>query len=140
MYGAIINDKHTFRDWGLYLQKKPEAPPPEPKTKLISVPGSSVVIDLTEKLTGRIEYKTRTVRLDLVSAMRRDQYIHRYEQIVNEIHGRRVTLYIDEEPDMYYVGRAKVGALAMDKSIASFTIEIEAEPYRRERYSTGRRL
>ena len=47
MNGVIFNEKHTHRDWGLLLRRRPQISPPAPKTKLIQVPGSDAIIDLT---------------------------------------------------------------------------------------------
>ena len=49
---AKINNKHTFRDYGLYVTNTNPVSPPEAKTEYIEIPGRNGAIDLTEALTG----------------------------------------------------------------------------------------
>ena len=56
-FGATINGKHTWKDYGLVIGNTDIVSEPSPKTNYIEVPGSSIRIDLTETLTGQVEYE-----------------------------------------------------------------------------------
>ena len=65
MIGFTINGKHSYSDYGIILQNPYQITPPIPKTHYVTVPGRSGQLDLTEALTGRVEYESRTLRLEL---------------------------------------------------------------------------
>ena len=54
-YGVTIGDKHTFKDWGLICTKI-EISDPERKTYYVSIPGRDGDLDLSEALSGEIQY------------------------------------------------------------------------------------
>ena len=128
MMGVIFGEKHSYRDWGLVLKSRPVISPPTPKTKLIQVPGSDRVIDLTESLTGAVHYDER------------ERWPITYSAILAALHGKRLKITLDDDANYYYEGRVTVGDLEADKKAATLTITAEVEPYKRERFGTGRRL
>lgn len=140
MHGAIFNDKHTYRDWGLLMKSRPLISPPEPKTKLIEVPGSDIVIDLTERLTGAIHYKMRTIRFEFVVMADRERWAALHSEIMNYLHGKSVKIIMDDDSNYYYTGRVTVGDLDPEKKTAVLTMEAHVEPYKRERSGEGRCL
>ena len=73
MMGVIFGEKHSYRDWGLVLKSRPVISPPTPKTKLIQVPGSDRVIDLTESLTGAVHYELRQMSFEFLMIDERER-------------------------------------------------------------------
>lgn len=140
MHGVIFNDKHSFRDWGLMMKSRPKISPPAPKLKLIDVPGSDSVIDLTESLTGTVNYEMRTISFEFVMMADREQWPHIYSDILKTLHGRRVKIIMDDDANYYYTGRVTVGDLEPEKKVAVLTMEATVEPYKRERFGEGRCL
>lgn len=140
MNGVIFNDKHSFRDWGLVMKTRPNISPPTPKMKLIEVPGSDHVIDLTESLTGTVHYEMRTIKFEFVMMDQRERWPSLYSDILKTIHGKRVNIIMDDDPNYYYTGRVTVGELEPDKKVAVLTMEAQVEPYKRERFGEGRCL
>lgn len=140
MQGVIFNDKHTYRDWGLVMKSRPVISPPSPKLKMIPVPGSDRVIDLTEHLTGQVHYEPRTISFEFVTAAPRQQWASLYSDILTYLHGRSVRITFDDDPNWYYTGRVTVGDLDADKKTATLAMTAKVEPYKRERFGEGRRL
>lgn len=140
MNGVIFNDKHSFRDWGLVMKTRPNISPPAPKMKMIDVPGSDRVIDLTESLTGAVHYEMRTISFEFVMMAERDRWPSLFSDILKTIHGKRVRIIMDDDPNYYYTGRVTVGDLDPDKKVAVLTMEAQVEPYKRERFGEGRCL
>lgn len=140
MNGVIFNDKHTYRDWGLLMKTRPNISPPKPKLKLIEVPGSDSVIDLTESLTGMVHYEMRTICFEFVMMEDRSRWTSIYSDIMNYLHGKRVRIILDDDPNYCYTGRVSVGDLEPDKKVAVLEMEATVEPYKRERFGEGRCL
>jgi phage-related protein len=140
MHGMIFGEKHTYRDWGLLLKSRPEISPPSPKLKLIKVPGSNQVIDLTESLTGEVKYETRQITAEFFIVDNRGRWPLLYSEILTYLHGKSIRIIMDDDPNYFYTGRVTVGELVPDKKTAALTITAEVEPYKRERFGEGRRL
>lgn len=140
MHGVIFDDKHTYRDWGLMLKSKPNISPPKPKLMLIPVPGSDFIIDLTESLTGKVHYEPRKISLEFITLAERERWPSLYSEILNYIHGRRLRIIMDDDPNFYYTGRVSVDELVTDKKTAVLKMTAEVEPYKRERFGEGKCL
>lgn len=140
MHGVIFGDKHTYRDWGLLTKTRPSISPPTPKLKLIPVPGSDAVIDLTESLTGRVHYEPRTISFEFTVMAERAKWPALYSEILTYLHGRRIRIVMDDDPNFYYTGRVTVGDLEPQKKTATLSMKAEVEPYKRERFGEGRAL
>lgn len=140
MHGVIFGDKHTFRDWGLLLKSRPKISPPAPKLKMIQVPGSDRIIDLTESLTGEVHYEPRTISFEFVTGAPREQWANLHSDILTYMHGKSIRIIFDDDPNFYYSGRVSVGDLEADKKSATLTMTATVEPYKRERFGDGRRL
>lgn len=140
MQGVIFDNKHTYRDWGLLLKSRPVVSPPKPKIKLIPVLGTDVVIDLTEILTGKIHYEPRTIKFEFITMADRGRWPSLYSEILNTLHGRRIRIILDDDPNFYYTGRVSVDDLKTEKKTAILTMTAEVEPYKRERFGEGKCL
>lgn len=140
MRGVTFGNKHSYRTWGLLLKHYPVFALPNPKIKLIEVPGSDKVIDLTESLTGAVHYGTRKGKFEFVIAEKRQNWQSTYSEIANYIHGKRMEITMDDDPNYYFVGRVKVDEWESDKAAATIVLTAEVEPYKYQRHGEGRRL
>lgn len=140
MHGVIFNEKHTYRDWGLLMKSRPRISPPAPKYKMIPVPGSDRIIDLTESLTGRVHYEPRTISFEFVTGVPREKWPSLYSEILAHLHGKSVKIIFDDDANWYYTGRVTVGELEADKRTATLTMTATVEPYKRERFGEGSAL
>lgn len=140
MHGVIFGEKHTYRDWGLLEKSRPLISSPAPKLKMIQVPGSDTVIDLTERLTGKVHYEPRTIKFEFIVMEERSRWAALHTKILNDLHGKSVKIVMDDDPNYYYVGRVTVGELDPDKKTAVLEMEATVEPYKRERFGEGRCL
>lgn len=140
MLGVTFGNKHSYRTWGLLLKSYPYISPPEPKTKLIEVPGSDTVIDLTETLTGSVKYGIRQGKFEFWVMDGRQKWPSVYSSIMNELHGKKVKITMDDDPNYYYLGRVSVDEWGSDKKTATIVLTAEVEPYKYQRHGEGRRL
>lgn len=141
MQGVTFGDKHTYRAWKLLLKSNPVISSPKPKTKIILVPGTNTVIDLTESLTGgEVKYEPRTIQCEFYVMGGRSKWPAVYTAILNEIHGKKLKIIMDDDPNYYYFGRVTIDDFQSDKTAASIVITAEVEPYKRARHGEGRML
>lgn len=140
MQGVTFDNKHSFRAWRLMLASRPIISPPKPKTKLIEVPGSDRVIDLTETLTGEVHYGTRNISMEFVCMEDRRKWAAIYSDILDTLHGKRVKIIFDDDPNFYYMGRVTVGDFDGEAVSALLSITAEVEPHKHDRHGEGRRL
>ena len=105
MRGVTFNGKHSYWDWGLLLKGFPVVSPPEPKTKLVEVPGSDTVIDLTQALTGQVHYKQREIKCYFTLPCHRDRWETVYTEILNHLHGKAIEIILDDDNEYSYTGR-----------------------------------
>lgn len=141
MNGVTFGNKHSYRTWKMLLASQPVISPPKPKTKLIQVPGTNTVIDLTEALTGgEVKYEPRTIRCVFYVIGGRQKWPAVYSAVLNEVHGKRLKITMDDDPNWYYEGRVVVDDFDSNESSATIVITAEVEPYKKARHGEGRRL
>ena len=141
MLGVSFDKKHSYRTWRMLLKSDPVITPPEVKKKLVEVPGTNKVIDLTESLTGgEIKYHMRSIRCVFYVIGGRQKWPAVYSAVMNEIHGRRMQITMDNDPNYYYIGRVEVDEYGSDEAAATIVVTAEVEPYKRTRHGEGRRL
>ena len=131
MRGVTFGTSHTYCDWGLMLKKAPEVSPPEPKTHYVDIPGANGAMDLTEMLTGKVQYKNRTIRMEFVTTAGREEWSVVYSDILNALHGQLLEITLDDDPMHCYTGRVIVGNPTRNGNIVTITMTAEVEPYKK---------
>ena len=129
-FGATINGHHTYKDLGLVIGNNNIVQPPVPKISIIDIPGSSFRIDLTETLTGRVEYEGRTLTFEFGIQAPKSEWPGICKEIMNLFHGQKVTIILDSEPEYYYEGRASISGLDRVGTIGTFTMTVNAEAFK----------
>lgn len=136
MNGVTFGSKHSYRDWGLFLESRPVISPPNPKTVYIDIPGSDGVIDLTESLTGDVKFENRTIKCEFIVLDARNRWSNIYSEIMDFLQGQQMKVIFDEDPTFYYIGRLKVNEWKSDKATSTIAIEGNVEPYKLEMFSS----
>lgn len=128
---AMLNDKHTFYDYGLYVTNTNPVSPPKAKMQYISIPGRNGSLDITDALTGYTVYDNRDITLKLGGKKKAELWPAFMSNFLNELHGKKIKISFDDEPEYYYIGRATVNSnYERTGEIARFTVTIDAEPYK----------
>lgn len=130
MRGVTFDKKHSYWNWGLMLRTAPEITSPVPKTHYVDVPGAHGVMDLTEALTGKVQYKNRKIRLEFVTMAGREDWSAIYSDILSELHGQMKKIVLDDDPQHYYKGRVTVGDPERDKKLVYLKMTAEVEPFK----------
>lgn len=127
---VTIGEKHSHDDFDLVLLKLAISPP-EANTHLIDVPGRATRIDATQSLYGEITYKNRAITMDFIHYHKGfGVWMGVYSNILNTWHGQRLQIIFDDDPTFYYIGRVSVSSAKESPLYASFTVTVDAEPYK----------
>lgn len=146
MYHSVIfGDKNTWRDWHLVPTSRPVVSPPPLKSKTVDIPGGDGVIDLSDSLTGYPVFGRRTGSFEFIVVNDFYEPVNTYEEwhvtysnIMNYLHGKKMEMALEDDPDYWYEGRFTVGSWTSDRSHSKITINYDLEPYKW--YKTKRTL
>lgn len=136
--GVTFDDRiHTERDWGLKLLSV-YIPMPDPKTQILDIPGGDGSIDLTE-INGRPAYNDRDgveLAFDLMDGSYENWFL-KYSQFAAEVHGRKVKMVLDDDPDHYYMVRLKLDGKKSNPVYGQITFSGTAEPFKYDLVATN---
>ena len=122
------NEKSAFYDWNIVLTKA-EIPLPTPKTSIVDIKGADGVLDLTDALTGDVQYNNRAIKLTF-EMMDDTDFYDLISDISNYLHGRVVTVRLTKDEDYYYIGRATINQWECIKRKGKIVISVDCEPYK----------
>lgn len=128
MKGVTFGDFHSWDDFSLILNSK-SIGSPEAKTTTVEIPGADGVLDISEYF-GEVKYKNRKLSFDFSTIVPKNEFLNLFSVIQNSIHGKRIRIILDDDPDFYYLGRISVSDWKTDKSIGKITIDCDCEPYK----------
>ena len=128
MKGIKFDNTHSFDHLSLILTSKTIGQPTV-KTEYVEVLGADGQLDLTEAF-GDIKYNNRKLTFVFSLSEFNQDWTTAYSRVLNTLHGRKMKIVLDDEPEYYYLGRVNVSDYASSKRIGSITIEVDAEPYK----------
>ena len=128
MKGIKFGNYHSYDDFSLILSQKTISAP-SPKVESIEIPGGDGVLDLTD-FFGEVKYNNRELTFEFSCILPQEQFLDLFSQIQNAIHGRKMQIVLDDDPEWYYIGRVTVPEWKTEKSIGKLTIECDCEPYK----------
>ena len=131
MRGVTFDNKHTYWEWGLMLKSPPEITTPKPKTHYVDIPGKHGSLDLSEALTGKVQYKDREIELVFVSMADRESWAVTYSDILANLHGQKKRITLDDDPMHYYTGRVSVGRAERYNNVITLMMKAEVEPFKK---------
>lgn len=129
-------EMNTWDDWHLIPSSRPVFNPPKVKTQYVDIPGGNGQLDLTEILTGYPLYENRTGSIEFYVENGHAEWDDLYSQIMNYLHGKHMTAYLEDDPGFVYEGRFTVNSWKSDKWWSTITIDYDVYPYKRERFSS----
>ena len=122
------NEKSAYYDWNIILTKA-EIPLPTPKTSTVDIKGADGVLDLTEALTGDVQYNNRTIKLTF-EMMDDTDYYDLMTTISNYLHGQKIKFTLNNDEDYYYIGRATINQWECAQRKGTIVISVDCEPYK----------
>lgn len=118
----------SYDDLSLVLTKKTIGAA-TPKMATVDVPGSNGILDFTEYF-GEINYNNRTLSFEFSTVVKPSEFLSLYSRIQNILNGRKMNIYLSDDPDFHYEGRVVVNEWASEKRIGKVVIEVDAAPYK----------
>lgn len=128
MKGITFGDLHSYRDLHLLLTGK-EIGSPETKRMKLDVPGADGSIDYTD-FFGEPKYEDVTHKFTFATIVPTTEFLSLFSTVKNAIHGKKMRIILDDDPQFYYVGRPEVSQFANDKNIGQIKIDAECEPFK----------
>ena len=128
----ITKDKeyHSFNDWNLILSSV-EIEYPEAQTYYLDVPGMDGHLDLSEALTGDIQYKNREIKITFSLGANMQEWFNISSDIRNAIHGKQCKIIFDKDKTHFWIGRVTVET-THSKRNNTIVVEVNADPYKYE--------
>lgn len=130
-----IGDKWMEADMGFIFNSK-SISPPDPNLVTIEIPGTSDIIDLTESISGDIEYKRRKITIKLESGTGKDSYYGKYAKLANYLHGKNMKIVFNKDQGYYWIGRITVASAEPKVYGSTITITATVDPYKYETQSS----
>jgi hypothetical protein len=130
MKGITFGNYHSFNDFQLILSSKTIGTP-SPKTETIDIPGGDGVLDLTE-FFGETKYSNRNLSFEFSSVVSPSDFMSLFSMVQNALHGKKMTITLDDDPGWYYIGRISVSEWKADRNIGKLTIDCDCEPYKKQ--------
>ena len=128
MKGITFGNYHSYNAFQLILAAKTIGTP-SPKTETIDIPGGDGVLDLTE-FFGETKYNNRSLSFEFSSMVNPSEFMSLFSRVQNALHGKKMTITLDDDPDWYYIGRISVSEWKADRNIGKLTIDCDCEPYK----------
>ena len=122
--------RNTWDNWHLIPSSRPVVVRPTATYKYVDVPGMDGSLDLTDYLIGRPVYSDRQGAFEFYVANDYGNWASRRAEIASFLNGRKMKLYLEDEPQYYYEGRFFFKAWTPDASHSKVTIEYRVKPYR----------
>lgn len=131
MYHSItFGNKNTWDDWHLVPRTRPVFNPPAQKQKTLDIPGGNGIIDLSESLTGYPVYDNRKGSFEFIVMNGYKAWYNAYSDIMDYIHGRKITAVLEDDPTHFYIGRFTVNEWKSEPNNSVIVIEYSVEPYK----------
>ena len=127
-----INGIDMLNRYRMALKDRHCVQPPVPKTYYQDVPGADGSLDFSTVNAGRITYERRTVTLNFGCGYPINDWPVIFSDILQKFHGQIGKLIFDDDPMYYYIGRMEVSDYNRVQSLGTFTITVQADPYKYE--------
>lgn len=135
MNGVTFGEYHSYNDLSLYLNSK-SISAPTVKTSTVEIEGGDGVLDLTEYF-GRVNYDNRTLSFEFTYIGEPSEFMTVFSALQNKLHGKKMRITLDDDPDYYYKGRVTLSAWKADKTTGTITVDVDAEPYKYKQNKTS---
>lgn len=134
MYHSVtFGTKNTWDDWHIVPSSRPVISPPSVKTNYVEVPGANGSIDFTEALRGFPVYQNRTGSIEFIVLHDYwNSWANTYHTIMSHLHGKRMRMILEDDPNYYYEGRFSVNNWKSDRDYSKITIDYTVDPFKME--------
>lgn len=128
--GVLFGGHHTYDEYGMIMMSRPHTGEPAPKTYSQDIPGADGALDLTEATTGEVKYSNRPIETKYLKMIPLEQQAAFKSRLMHDLHGKKLQVILDEDPNYYYYGRVSVTLDEAHHNRMYFTISVDAEPFK----------
>lgn len=125
--------KNTWDDWHLVPTSRPVVNPPTVNENYVQIPGRDGFVDFSELLGGKPIYGSRTGSWEFIAHpdyALSEPWHYKYTTIMEYLHGKFVTIYLEDDLNFFYEGRLKVSSWRSDPDWSVVTIDYVLQPYK----------
>lgn len=126
MKGILFGTMHSFRDLQMILSEKEIGAPPLKKDEL-DIPGSDGKLDNTE-FFGEPKFGNLTHKFTFTTIQ--NDLLTQYSRVKNALHGKKMQIVLDADPDYYYMGRCEVHNFHDEHGVGTIVVTCDCEPYK----------
>lgn len=130
MKGVKFGSYHSWDSFQLILSQKIIGTP-TPKVNQIEIEGGDGVLDLTD-FFGGVKYGNRPLSFEFSTVVPPSEFMELFTRVQNALHGQKMQIILDDEPNVFYQGRIEVDKWKAQKNIGSIVIDVDAEPFKQE--------
>ena len=127
MLGVTFGSKHSYNDWGIWLEDT-HINPPLPKRYIVDVPARNGLLDLTPELTPTIRFENRTLTFNF--RVKAGDWSTLVSQIYGDIHGRTLNVVSDLDSNWHWHGCVTVDDFSSDERTGKLVITVDADPFK----------
>lgn len=128
---------NTWDDWHLIPTERPSIASPGVSTSFVEIPGRDGAIDMTTFLTGRPVYGERQGSFDFYVDNDHEYWETIRMKIMNFLHGQRMRIVLEDDPDYYWEGRFVVDSWKSEAARSRISINYQVGPYKKRIRSDG---
>lgn len=126
----VING-HTPEEYSAFLTHK-NITPPVPKIQEVEIPLADGTVNVSRLLSPVVFYGPRTISIELECTALKGEWPLIYSALLEDFHGQSVTVTFADDPNYDWIGTAKVTGMEENRATCVFSIEITAQPFKRE--------
>ena len=127
MLGVTFGNKHSYNDWGIWLEDT-HINPPLPKRYIVDVPARNGLLDLTAELTPTIRFENRT--LTFTFRVKAGDWSSLLSTIYGQVHGQTLDVVSDLDPNWHWHGCVTVDDFSSDERTGVLVITVDADPFK----------
>lgn len=127
--GDEVDAWNTYTDWHLVPTERPDVPSPQANFNLVSIPGVSGSLDLTDITPGGLTFGDRSGEWTFLIENGHEQYFSIVQRILAQLHGKRLICVLQDDPYYYYDGRFLVDPHS-GQNMSTIGIRFTLSPYK----------
>lgn len=129
MHGAVFGSKHSREDYNAVMNYA-RITPPSIKENYVDIAGGNSSIDLTEAVGG-VVFEDGKISFKFTLFHKEDK-----DRMKNDLHGKKLKITLEREPDFYYEGRLSFTGESMLGTLYELNLDARVKPYKMENQIT----
>ena len=122
--------KNTWTDWYLIPASRPTLTMPGAQNKFVEIPGMNGSYDISDYLTPDVTYSDRSGSFEFVVDNDHADWLTIYRNISMYLHGQRLRMILDDDPEWFYEGRFTLDEFKSDKANSRIVIGYRVYPFK----------